>query len=88
MYFNCPEKNGLGGLNKEVRLNHLASMDQVKSVPFDYTKIFYMLTCTFCILERVKQLIKSNFNRTTCIRHQCRKTTVLSCHRCLINTGV
>ncbi len=22
------------------------------------------------------------------IRHQCRKTTVLCCHRCLINTGV
>ncbi len=26
--------------------------------------------------------------RTACIRHQCRKTTVKSCHRCLINTGV
>ncbi len=26
-------------------------------------------------------------NRTAKIRHQCRKTTVLSCHRCLINTG-
>jgi len=23
-----------------------------------------------------------------CVRHQCRITTVLSCHRCLINTGV
>jgi hypothetical protein len=27
-------------------------------------------------------------NRTERIRHQCRKTNVLSCHRCLINTGV
>ncbi len=27
-------------------------------------------------------------NGTSHIRHQCRKTTVLSCHRCLINTGV
>ncbi len=27
-------------------------------------------------------------NRTACIRHHYRKTTVLSCHRCLINTGV
>ncbi len=27
-------------------------------------------------------------NRTVHIRHQCRKTTVLGCHRCLINTGV
>jgi hypothetical protein len=26
--------------------------------------------------------------RTARIRHQCRKTAVLSCHRCLINTGV
>ncbi len=25
---------------------------------------------------------------TTHIRHQCRKTAVLSCHRCLINSGV
>jgi hypothetical protein len=27
-------------------------------------------------------------NKTSHIRHQCRKTTVLSCHRFLINTGV
>ncbi len=27
-------------------------------------------------------------NRRAHIRHQCRKTTVLRCHRCLINTGV
>ncbi len=27
-------------------------------------------------------------NGTACIRQQCRKTAVLSCHRCLINTGV
>ncbi len=27
-------------------------------------------------------------NWTTCIRHQCMKTTVFSCHRCLINIGV
>jgi hypothetical protein len=27
-------------------------------------------------------------NREVHIRHQCRKTTVLSCHRCIINTGV
>jgi hypothetical protein len=27
-------------------------------------------------------------NRTVHIRHQWKKATVLSCHRCLINTGV
>jgi hypothetical protein len=29
----------------------------------------------------------ANFNRTACIRHLCRKTIVLSYHRCLINIG-
>jgi hypothetical protein len=28
------------------------------------------------------------FNRTAHIRHQCRKTTVFSSQRCLIETGV
>ncbi len=28
------------------------------------------------------------FNRTQHIRHQCRKTTVLICHRCIINSGI
>jgi hypothetical protein len=27
-------------------------------------------------------------NRPALIRHQCRETTVLSCHRCLISSGV
>ncbi len=27
-------------------------------------------------------------NRATCIKHLWKKTGVLSCHRCLINTGV
>ncbi len=27
-------------------------------------------------------------NRRACIRHLCKKTNVLRCHRCLINTGV
>ncbi len=29
-----------------------------------------------------------SYNRSTHIRHKCRKTTVLSCQRCLIKTGV
>ncbi len=28
------------------------------------------------------------FNRTACIKHLCRKTAVLNCHRCLTNTGI
>ncbi len=32
------------------------------------------------------QNIKNKVNWRAHIRHQCRKTTVLNCHRCLINT--
>jgi hypothetical protein len=32
--------------------------------------------------------LQSNHIGTAQIRHQCRKTAVLSCHSCLINTGV
>jgi hypothetical protein len=38
-----------------------------------------------CEAEKMPKVL---LNRPACIRHQCRKTTVLSCHRCLINTGV
>jgi hypothetical protein len=31
---------------------------------------------------------RDTYNKTAGIRHQCRKTTVLRCHRCLINTDV
>ncbi len=34
----------------------------------------------------MKQISKKTaINRTVGIRHQCKKATVLSCHRCLIN---
>ncbi len=36
----------------------------------------------------IKLLCQVTYNRTMHIRHQCRKTTVLGYHRCLINTGV
>jgi hypothetical protein len=37
--------------------------------------------------ERKRRLIWT-LNRTEHIRHKYRKTTVLSCHKCLIKTGV
>ncbi len=33
-------------------------------------------------------LLQYGNNGTAYIGHECRKTTVLNCHRCLINTGV
>jgi 6-phosphofructokinase len=41
--------------------------------------------------DNITIFFKSNntfYNRRTCIRHQCRKTIVLRCHRCLINTVI
>jgi hypothetical protein len=38
--------------------------------------------------ERLIVSQRLKINKTAHIRHQCRKTAVLSCHRCLINTGV
>jgi hypothetical protein len=38
--------------------------------------------------ENFRKSLLLFINRTAHIRRQCRKTTVLSCHRCLINSGV
>ncbi len=45
--------------------------------------------CRWRTPERMEQLgMKNVNNRTAHNWHQCRKTTVLSCHRCVINSGV
>ncbi len=51
--------------------------------------------CPKILVEKLTKLIfvervglTLNGNRLAHVRHQCRKTTVLSFHRCLINTGV
>jgi len=43
---------------------------------------------SFTIKQPLLGKILTNPNCTTCIRHQCRKTIVLSCHRCLNDTGI
>ncbi len=42
----------------------------------------------FIILSLKMQRRNATQNRTANVRCPCRKTTVLCCHRCLINTGV
>jgi hypothetical protein len=43
----------------------------------------------WCWFQCYKTLLPIVFtNRSARIRHKCRKTTVLSCHRCLINPGI
>jgi hypothetical protein len=44
---------------------------------------WFSCSTDFSDLESLKLL-----NRTVCSRHHCMKITVLSCHRCLIKTGV
>ncbi len=62
-----------------------------------YTLCFHaskLLQAHLQIYSQTQKLLKMScslklwFNRTACIRHQCSKTTVLSCHRCLTNTGI
>ncbi len=36
----------------------------------------------------MRQICSVRLNRVAHIRHPCMKITVLSCHRCLIKTGV
>ncbi len=50
----------------------------------EYFRKFW--SATFLFYEA--NYLNKKANRTAHIRHQCRKTTVLSCHRCQINTGV
>jgi hypothetical protein len=47
----------------------------------------HLLWWTKMYFEHCRKNIALN-NGTAHIQHQCRKTTVLSCHRCLIKTGV
>jgi hypothetical protein len=52
----------------------------VASVTYDSRAIIY---------DRNMFMVQAmTVNGTVHIRHLCRKTAVLSCHRCLINTGV
>jgi hypothetical protein len=49
---------------------------------------FYFHFCILFIFISIFNLLKIAANGRVHIRHQCRKTTVLSCHRCLSKTGV
>jgi hypothetical protein len=66
----------------ELALDQIVLLERVARQFKDFFLIFMLEdinnkafnTCNLCITER--------------IRHQCSKTTVLSCHKCLINNGV
>ncbi len=53
-----------------------------------YIKMTVREACTTIVLLPLALALAGVINRTAHIRHQCRKTTVLNCHRFLINTGV
>jgi hypothetical protein len=62
----------------------------IKNVPQTFLRKLVWLAASQIILPNLTFLWISWFtpNRTEHIRHQFRKTTGLSCHRCLINTAV
>ncbi len=53
-----------------------------------HSLIFKCLQTYFLVINNSKDSTKNCYNRRTHIRHQCRKTTLITCQRCLINTGV
>ncbi len=53
----------------------------------EYSITAYLFGALMKKMLHLVLLRKSIQNRGAHIRYQCRKTTVLSCHRCLINTG-
>jgi hypothetical protein len=57
-----------------------------------HKKNFFWRNLQFCAIRWtvfVAILLYINFsNRTARIRQECRRATVLSCHRCIINTGI
>jgi len=79
----------LGALPSDPTFHHFTNLKKYWTQNIPFKKRFYFPKEHFCnknLQERVTP--KFSINRTACIRHQCRKTTVLSCHRCLINSGV
>jgi len=60
--------------------------------PTEWASAFFKMSTWGQILSQTTRLFITHFqlvpNRTAHIRYQCSKTTVLSYHRCLINTGV
>jgi len=51
-------------------------------------KIYRVLPSSTFINLNVRKVIGFDENKLAYVRHHCRITIVLSCYRCLINTGV
>ncbi len=48
----------------------------------------HLLPIRVSFSEKKNPKFKLDINRTANIKHKCSRTSVLSCHRCLTNTGV
>ncbi len=62
-----------------------------KALAFNRDRCFHLVICLRLILFHYSPVAIATFafaHRKTCIRQQCKETTVSSCHRYLINTGV
>ena len=54
----------------------------------DGARSFHLMDITSSTFLSTLLSLGYNLNWTACIRHQCTKTTALTCHRCLINNDV
>jgi hypothetical protein len=84
---------GVGGKEFSTEIVGMTVVDFIKNNPktveayYAFSNLCSLMKIDFGERCQIQQLFTLH-NRTTHIRHQCRKTTVLSCHRCIINTGV
>ena len=80
------EKNNIIGVFKNLFIN----FKPLKEVVFKGIFMIRIYTRVHWSLLRVKAYLswQSLLNSTAHVGHQCWKTTILSCHRCLFNTGV
>ncbi len=62
--------------------------EQLAAYKWILTTLEVLLLLKRELVSKLKWYWFFNYNRTVHFRHQCKKTTVLSCHICLINTGV
>ncbi len=85
---HLPETNTFCPLVKVILVSQAISSLSISQARSNLPKRVRKFTPNFVTGVDAAVNIFKYFNSTACFRHQCRKITVLSCHRCLINTGI
>ncbi len=72
-------------LKRQREQNYLSKTDIIIRIVYCFTPFLLCSKDTFLFIKKFLLQIDINgiMNRTECNRHLCRKTAVISCHRCL-----